>query len=133
MVKITYKGETRDIPKRYIPDTLSPSERKKQIKSIFEGKKRPEIKHKTRRSSWAVKFEKKYKTTIMDDKFITKNIITKKGMEEILDKGRSAYYNSGSRPNVNAEQWARGRLASVILNGPSRKIDKKIWDKYKKI
>ena len=78
MVKITYKGETRDIPKRYIPDTLSPSERKKQIKSIFENKKRPEVSTKTRRSSWAVKFEKKYKTTIMDDKFIIKNIITKK-------------------------------------------------------
>ena len=34
MVKITYKGETRDIPKRYIPDSLSPADRKKQIKSI---------------------------------------------------------------------------------------------------
>ena len=132
MVKITYKGETRDIPKRYIPDTLSPSERKKQIKSIFENKKRPEVSTKTRRSSWAVKFEKKYKTTIMDDKFIIKNIITKKGMEEILDKGRGAYFSSGSRPNVNKEQWARGRLASVILGGGARRIDKKIWDKYKK-
>ena len=132
MVKITYKGETRDIPKRYIPDTLSPSERKKQIKSIFENKKRPEVSTKTRRSSWAVKFEKIYKTTIMDDKFIIKNIITKKGMEEILDKGRGAYFSSGSRPNVNKEQWARGRLASVILGGGARRIDKKIWDKYKK-
>ena len=132
MVKITYKGETRDIPKRYIPDTLSPSERKKQIKSIFENKKRPEVSTKTRRSSWAVKFEKKYKTTIMDDKFIIKNIITKKGMEEILDKGRGAYFSSGSRPNVNKEQWARGRLATVILGGGTRRIDKKIWDKYKK-
>ena len=46
MVKITYKGETRDIPKRYIPDSLSPADRKKQIKSIFEGKKRPEVKYK---------------------------------------------------------------------------------------
>ena len=68
----------------------------------------------------------------MDDKFIIKNIISKKGMEEILDKGRAAYFTSGSRPNVNKEQWARGRLASVILGGGARRIDKKIWDKYKK-
>ena len=37
MVKITYKGETRDIPQRYIPKSLTEVERKKQIKSIFEG------------------------------------------------------------------------------------------------
>ena len=132
MVKITYKGETRDIPKKYIPDSLSPAERKKQIKSIFEGKDRPNIKKKTRRSSHTIKFEKKYGTTIMDDKFITKNIISKKGMEEILDKGRGAYYTSGSRPSVSVEQWARSRLASVIMGGGARKVDKKIWDKYKK-
>jgi len=142
MVKITYKGETRNIPKKYLPDSLSPTERKKQIKSIFEGKDRPDIKktdksgvakrQQTRRSSWAVKFEKKYKTNIMDDKYIIKNLISKKGMEEILDKGRGAYYSSGSRPNVSAEQWARGRLASVILGGGARRVDKKIWEKYKK-
>eukprot|EP01051_Picozoa_sp_SAG22_P028301 SAG22_NODE_9919_length_563_cov_1.202586_2_plen_48_part_01 len=48
MVKITYKGETRDIPKRYLPDTLSKSDRQKQIKSIFEKKERPKTKVKSR-------------------------------------------------------------------------------------
>ena len=42
-----------------------------------------------------------------------------------------AYYSSGSRPNVTKEQWARARLASVIMNGPARKVDLDIWDKYK--
>ena len=60
MVKVTYKGETRDIPKRYLPDSLSPAERKKQIKSIFEGKDRPKIDKKPRKSSWTVQFNKKY-------------------------------------------------------------------------
>ena len=32
MVKITYKGETRNILKKYLPDTLSKAERQKQIK-----------------------------------------------------------------------------------------------------
>ncbi len=30
------------------------------------------------------------------------------------------------------EQWARARLASVIMNGKARQVDKAIWDKYKK-
>ena len=42
MVKVTYKGETRNIPKRYLPDSLTETQRKKQIKSIFEKKERPE-------------------------------------------------------------------------------------------
>ena len=119
------------IPKKYVPDSLSKSDKKKQIKSIKEGKDRPELKSaKTRRSTWVVKFEKKYGTKITDDDFISKNIIAKKGINEILNKGRGAYYSSGSRPNVSAEQWARARLASVIMNGPARKVDKKIWEKF---
>ena len=42
-----------------------------------------------------------------------------------------AYYSSGSRPNVSARSWAYARLASVIMNGGARKVDKDIWDKYK--
>ncbi len=36
MVKITYKGETRNIPANYLKG-LKGEDRKKQIKSIFEG------------------------------------------------------------------------------------------------
>ena len=42
-----------------------------------------------------------------------------------------AYYSSGSRPNQTPTSWGLARLASVILNGPARRIDKTIWDKYK--
>ena len=44
MLKITYKGETRNIPQRYLPKSLTEVERKKQIKSIFEGTDRPKLK-----------------------------------------------------------------------------------------
>ena len=60
MVKITFKGETRNIPKRYLPDTLTESQRKKQIKSIFEGTDRPKLDKKTRKSSLTIDFNKKY-------------------------------------------------------------------------
>ncbi len=133
MVSITYKGETRNIPKKYIPDGMSESDKKKQIKSIFEGTPRPKLKsyESNKKSSWAQKFKKKYGTSIRDLDFIYKNIMEKEGVDKILDKGRAAYF-TGSRPEVNTEQWAYGRLASVLMGGPAKKIDLKIWKKYKK-
>tara|TARA_R100000541_G_scaffold11969_5_gene20247 strand:+ start:7057 stop:7461 length:405 start_codon:yes stop_codon:yes gene_type:complete len=130
-VKITYKGESRNVPETYVKG-LTGEDKKKQIKSIFEGKKRPKTDFKSKRSSWTEKFEKKYGTKISDTDFIHKNIITKTGQEKIINKGRGAFYSSGSRPNQTAQSWGLGRLASVILGGPARKIDKDIWVKYKK-
>lgn len=126
-VEIGKGKDKRKVPTRYVPKTLSKKQRKKQVESIIEGKDRPNQEKKTRRSGWAVKFEKKYDTNIMDDKFIEKNIIRKEGKEKILDKGRGAYYSSGSRPNQTSSSWAYARLASVIMCGPARKVDNNIW------
>ena len=117
--------------KKYVPKSLTKEDRKKQIKSIEEGTDRPKLKSfKSKRSSYAVSFEKKYKTKITDKEYINKNIIKTKGQNEILAKGRGAYYSSGSRPNQTSNSWAYARLASVIMNGRARKVDKDIWDKY---
>jgi hypothetical protein len=62
---------------------------------------------------------------------VYKDIITKKGAMEILNKGKGAYFSSGSRPNQTPYSWAYSRLASVIMNGPARKVDIDIWNKYK--
>ena len=138
MVKITYKGETRNVPAQYLKG-LKGKDRDKQIKSIFEGKLRPKTKPKTprgrsapeKRSTWVIKFEKKYNKKITDSEFIHKNIITKTGQKKIMDKAKGAYFSGGSRPNQTPSSWAYARLASVIMNGPARKIDKDIWVKYK--
>lgn len=122
----------KKINPKYVPKSLSENDKKKQIKSIKEGKDRPKTDYKTKRSSYVVSFEKKYGEKITNDSFISKNIISKTGIDEILSKGRGAYYSSGSRPNTTAESWARARLASVIVNGPARKVDDAIWKKYKK-
>jgi len=124
----------RKIPKQYLPKSLTPEDRAKQKKSIEQGKPRPKVESfKSKRSSHVVKFEKKYGKKITNDSFISKNIITKKGIDLILDKGRGAYFSSGSRPNQTMESWSRARLASVIVGGKARKVDQAIWDKYKKI
>ena len=118
---------------KYVPKSLTPADKKKQIKSIKEGKPRPKVESfKSKRSSNVAAFEKKYGKKINDFNFISKNIISKTGIEQILSKGRGAYFSSGSRPNTTPESWSRARLAYVIMNGSARKVDQKIWDKYKK-
>jgi hypothetical protein len=78
-------------------------------------------------------FEKRYKTKINDIDFIDKNILDKKGIIKVLNKGMGAYYSSGSRPNQTPASWSLARLASVIMGGPARRVDKKIWEEHKKI
>ncbi len=118
--------------KKYVPKSLSAEDKKKQKKSIKEGTDRPKVDYKTKRSSHVKKFEDKYGEKITNDSFISKNIISQTGIDQIMSKGRGAYYSAGSRPNTTATQWARARLASVITGGNARKVDKSIWEKYKK-
>mgnify|MGYP003144415506 FL=1 len=128
------KDKKSGLPQKYVPKSLTKADREKQIKSIKEGKDRPKVKSfQSKRSSWVEKFEKKYGYKISNTSRISKEIISKTGIDKILDKGRGAYYSAGSRPNQTAESWARARLASVIMGGPARKIDKKIWDEFKKV
>lgn len=118
--------------KKYVPDSLTAKDKVKQINSIIKKTDRPKLKSATtKRSSHVVKFEKKYGYKINELGKIYKNIISKTGTDKIIEKGMGAYYSSGSRPNVSARQWAYARLASVIMNGGARKVDKDIWDKYK--
>ena len=137
--KITYKGETRNIPKRYLGN-LKGKDRQKQIKSILEEKKRPETKAKSRKSSHTAKFDKKYgeKLDTMKGKRSKKNIaeitgIPLKAVNAVYKKGEGAYFSSGSRPNQTPSSQAYARLASVIMGGKARQVDKDIWEKYKKI
>ena len=138
-VKVTYKGETRNIPKRYLPDSLKGKDRQKQIKSIFEKEERPKTKVKSRKSNWTNLFSKKYGKELdeMKGKRSKKNIakvtgIPFKAIDEVYKKGEGAYYSSGSRPNQTPSSWARGRLYAYIMGGKKvRQADKDITKKYK--
>ena len=120
------------IPKQYVPDSLTPAQKKKQIKSIREKRDRPKLKNVgTKRSVHVVKFEKKYGKKITDDAWISKNLLRRAGIKQIISKGIGAYYSSGSRPNTTPQQWARARLASALTGGGASKTDKAILEKYK--
>lgn len=120
------------LSKNYVPDSLTDSDKRLQINSILTETRRPKVKSYTsKRSKWVKQFEIKYKVNIGDRSYIDKHILKKEGIDQILQKGRGAYYSSGSRPNQTPSSWAFARLASVILGGPARKSDRAIWDKYK--
>ena len=133
-------------PKRYTAG-LSKEDKKKQKKQLdkstsdYKKGKLTERKklesYKSKKSSYVETVKEKTGLPINIDKLADKFSRTdkrkkelKKGMEEIIDKGKGAYYSSGSRPNQTPDSWGKGRLASVLVGGPSRKIDKKIVDKY---
>lgn len=129
---VTYKGETRLIPNRYLPKSLSKTDRQKQIASIFKGTDRPKVSIKPRKSSWTVLFNKKYNPKSKNMKDIAKVTgIPVGALREVFRKGRGAYYSSGSRPNQTADSWAYGRIFAYIMGGKAvRKVDKAITDKY---
>ena len=139
MVKVTYKGETRNIPDRYLPKSLTPSQRQKQIKSIFESTDRPKLNIRTRKSSNTIDFNKKYGDRFKNLKGgksvenISKVVgLPFKALKDVFERGESAYFSSGSRPNQTAQSWAYGRLYGYIMNDPDvRKADADITKKYK--
>ena len=127
----------KKINKKYV-GTLKGKEKEAQIESIKKGTIRPKTSQPERRSTWTVKFDKKYGKELdaMKGGRSKKNIakvtgIPFKAIDEVYKKGEGAYRSSGSRPNQTPQSWARARIYSYILGGPTRKVDKNITDKFK--
>ena len=134
------KIKTRKIPKKYTRG-ISKKDKKKQIKSIRRSIKsykkgvyvnRPKLtSYKHKKSQWVRKFEKKYGENHKNYKQISKVTgIPVKALQEVVKKGKGAYYSSGSRPNQTAESWGKARMYSFIMGGPARKVDNHIAIKY---
>ena len=134
-VKITYQGKSKMVPKNYV-EGLKGNDRRKQIKSIFEGTFRPKTSFKSKRSSWTKMFNEKFgKEVDKLGKRTPKNIskvtgVPEGAIKEVLKKGAGAYITSGSRPNVSMNAWKYARLYSYLLGGSARKIDASITKKY---
>ena len=87
--------------------------------------------YKHRKSKKVNIFEKKYGIKITNSKEISKKVgIPKKAQNEIINKGKGAFFSNGSRPGQTPHSWAYGRLASVILKKGAYKYDKHILEKY---
>ena len=123
----------RKVPSTYIPESLSEKDKKKQEKSILEKKKRPKLESfESKRSPHVIKFEKMYGFKITEKSKIYKSLMSKTGVDKVLEKGRAAYFSGGSRPNQTQASWSNARLASVLTLGPAARIDKNELLKYAK-
>ena len=134
--------------RKYIPRSLTEADKKKQKKQLdksvadykkgkFTGRKKLES-FQSKTSSYVKEVKEKLGVPMNINKIADKLTRTdkrekevKRGLELIMMKGKGAYYSSGSRPNQTAFSWGLGRIGSVLTGGPSRKIDKKIVEKYK--
>jgi hypothetical protein len=129
------------IPNRYIPEYLSRKDRKTQKNRIEYAREqykkgkyvsRPILSsYKHKKSRHLRKFREKYGFDIGTKPKTMKRISIATGcpiksLKKILNKGRGAYYSSGSRPNQSAESWAIARLASALTKGNASKIDSKL-------
>lgn len=118
-----------NVPQRYIPKILSKKDKKKQKKNLRKSRKlykkgkyfeRPKVKtFKSRKSNHLRRAEEIYKIDKISPsaELARKTKCKRSALEKIVNKGRGAYYSSGSRPNQTGESWGLARLASSISGG----------------
>ena len=126
------------LPKRYIPAFLTKSDAQKQIRNLLKTRKnylkgiyedRPKLKSYAHKPSRHLKrVQEIYGIEVLDPRLPGVTKCSPDAFEKILNKGRGAYYSSGSRPNQTAESWAVARLASSITGGKASAIDYSILE-----
>lgn len=129
------------VPKRYLPQMLSKNDTKKQKRYLRTSRKlykkgiyyqRPNVKSfKSNTSSHIEKAKRMYNiNTIRPSQALArKTQCSQSALRKIVNKGRGAYYSSGSRPNQTAESWGLARLASAITHGNASRVDYDILKK----
>jgi hypothetical protein len=123
------------VPQRYLPKTLSARDKEKQRNYLKRSRKlyrqgkyyeRPKLSSfRSRKSGHIRNAEEIYHIDqIKPSKILAKKTqCSQQALEKIVNKGRGAYYSSGSRPNQTAESWGLARLASAITGGIASVID----------
>jgi hypothetical protein len=127
-----------NIIKRYLPRSLSRRDRTKQRRAILASRRaykqgryiaRPKVRSfHSHESAHITRAKRRYKVDRIGAtaELARKTRCSISALRKILNKGRGAYYSSGSRPNQTAESWARARLASALTGGKAAKVDRKI-------
>jgi hypothetical protein len=123
------------IPYRYLPNTLTRRDRSKQKRGLLKSRRlykkgvyyeRPKVQsYKHRRSSHIQRAQQMYHVDkIKPSRELARATgCSQQSLEKIVNKGRGAYYSSGSRPNQTAESWGLARLGSAITGQKAAKVD----------
>ena len=124
-----------NVPQRYIPKQLSKKDLKKTKANLRKSRKlykqgiyfeRPKVaSFKSKKSSHLNRARSMYNVEKIDstEELSKKTHCSREALEKIINKGRGAYYSSGSRPNQTAESWGIARLASAITGGNASVVD----------
>ena len=127
--------------KRYLPDTLSTRDKRRQRKELVKSRRlykqgtyytRKTIGSFTSKPSKHVaRAMKLYKVAKIrpSRELSRKTGCSIKGLRQIVRKGEGAYFSSGSRPNQTAQSWGNARLASAITGGNASAVDFHILQK----
>ncbi len=122
-------------PKRYIPKSLSLSDKNIQKKELNKSKNQYKKKQyytrnkvnsfKSKPSSHIQNAIKLYKIKKVNPSTVLsrKTGCSIKVLTKIMKKGQGAYYSSGSRPNQTAHSWGKARLASAITGGKAAALE----------
>ena len=125
----------KSIPKKYVPRSLSPGDKRKQKAQIEESQKLYKDKiYKTRDKVDSFKSKRSDHLAALKEIYgiekieIGKELALKTGcsveaLEKIMKKGQGAYYSSGSRPNQTAHSWGLARVASAVTGGKASVVD----------
>jgi hypothetical protein len=142
-IRINSTGGSRKIPNinpKYLPQNLSLSDKKKQLRMLLKSRKmykkgkyytRKKVKsYKHKPSKHILKARKMYNTNILPSKELSRKTgCSISALKQIVRKGEGAYYSSGSRPNQTPQSWGLARLASAITSGNASKVDYHIIEK----
>lgn len=141
------------VPLRYVPRNLTKKDRVRQLRELRKSRRmyrqgtyyvrRPVASYTRRRSKHVTRAMRIYGVSSMRPtaelpqamrgvdyvdltKLARKTGCPLKDLKKIVNKGRGAYYSSGSRPNQTADSWGYARLASALTGGPAAKIDRNL-------
>lgn len=123
------------LPEKYLPGSLSEEDYEAQKNALEASRKgyregkyvdRPKLKSYRSKESGHVRRAKSLfgVKSMTDFEALEKETgCSREAMENIVKKGKGAYYSSGSRPNQTASSWGLARLASSLTGGPAKKYD----------
>lgn len=128
---------------RYLPKNLSKKDKQKQLHMLmtsrklykkgqyFNRNKKPLKSFTYKKSPHITKAMNMYKVDSIGatNELSKATGCSKHALAKIINKGRGAYYSSGSRPNQSAQSWGVARLASSITSGKAAAVDYAILEK----
>ena len=127
--------------KRYIPNSLTQKDKKKQRSMLTKSRKMYK-QHKYYTRKQVESFKQKQSQHVLNARRIygvqtvapTRELARKTGcsvntLRKIIRKGEGAYYSSGSIPNQTPQSWGLARLASSITAGNASIVDYDMLEK----